>query len=111
MDVQALFAPGILLGLMIFSVMADTKGRKFASCLMIGCMSGSLICLIFSIHYRILWLIAVAQFMSGFGLSASLNVCYTLANELYNEENRKKSIMLYLGSWYIFFHLGPLPKL
>ena len=79
MNIQALFTPGLIMGMFVFSLLCDLKGRRFSILLLMVTLTISQILLFFGIFYKIFWLVGFAQFLSGFSSTSGLNINFTIA--------------------------------
>ena len=99
MNIQALFVPGLLFGVFLLSLIANSKGRKFALLVMMVTVTLAQLLLFASIYFKILWLLEIAQFLYGLGCSAGLTLNFIYAGELFNDSNRQLATVAYCAGW------------
>ena len=103
MNIQALFTPGLILGLFVLSLLADVKGRKYALVCMMIILTMAQILLFVGIVSKHLWIVWIAQFFCGFSSSAGLNISFIIAQELFDNSRRQTATLLYISAWYYHF--------
>ena len=80
MKIQAISAPGLIIGFFVFSILSDTRGRRFALVNSFWLMSFGLVLLFFGIMTKTVWVILFGQFVCGVSSSVGRNIGYTIAS-------------------------------
>ena len=79
MNIQAIFGPGMVLGFIFFSMLADRKGRKYTYLLALYVMITSIASIYVGILIQNSYLMGLGQFLNGSACMFSLNISFTVA--------------------------------
>ena len=94
MNIQAMQGIGAIIGMTGFSMLADRKGRKYAFLASLYTIISALFCIFFGILAKNYFLMGIGQFLSGSSCLFCLPIGYTIAKELFNDQNRQRTILL-----------------
>lgn len=95
MKIQAIYAPGLIMGFFFFSIVADSRGRRLALIGSFSTLTVGYLLLFIGIYFQLFLLIGLGQFISGASSSVGRNIGYTIASELFSDGNRQRGILLF----------------
>ena len=94
MAIQSIQGLGLVVGMTLYAIISDRKGRKtaFLICLYAVILA---LCLIFiGVVTKNGYLILLGNFLNGTGCNFTLNIGFTISSELFSQRYKQISVIL-----------------